>query len=190
MFFWIARFVMWIGMHVLYRCKVSGVENIPEEGGFVLCANHIHAMDPVMLAVSVKRRLYFMAKKELFEHWFTGPFLRSLGAFPVDRQTTDMRSYRHALDILRDGKGLLVFSQGTRMKELSDMKGGAALFSLKTDAPIVPVGISGTYKRFSSVHIKIGKPVPMETYRGLRVKTELIDDIMNTVTTQVRELTL
>jgi 1-acyl-sn-glycerol-3-phosphate acyltransferase len=175
MFYWVAKGVLWFLFRLLYRMRVTGHKNIPKEGAFLLCGNHTHRFDgPAMLAFST-RRLALMAKKE--------------GVYPVDRKATDMEAYRHTLKVLEQGKGLLIFSQGTRMKDFDNAKSGVAMFALKSGAPIVPVGINGTYKLFSRVDIKIGEPISMEPYAGRKIKSDLLTEVMDVVVGRVSALT-
>jgi 1-acyl-sn-glycerol-3-phosphate acyltransferase len=190
MLFWFARNLLAVLLRLVFRVKITGAENYPATGAFIICSNHIHTLDPGMIAISVRRRIYFIAKKELWDNRIKRPFLEPLGVFPVDRGVTDMKAYRRALEVLGGGNGLLVFSQGTRMKEFSDFKRGAALFALKAGTCIVPVGISGSYRPFSTVYVRIGEPVSMEPYHGRKVKTDLVDEVMDIVVARVKELTL
>ena len=187
--YWIVRFITLIGSLIFYRVNIEGAENIPEHGPFILCSNHIHSWDPAMLAISTKRQMRFMAKKELFSNPINNCFFRSVGAFPVDRSAADMASYRNAMNALKSGMGLLVFSQGTRMHTLNikNVKGGVALFGVKSKAPIVPAGISGSYRIFSRLNIRIGKPITLGGYDG-RLKSEQIDEIMSGIMSEVEKL--
>ncbi|MCL1988812.1 MAG: 1-acyl-sn-glycerol-3-phosphate acyltransferase [Firmicutes bacterium] len=190
MAYWITRFCILVAARVVYRIKVTGLQNIPKNGAFILCSNHIHSFDPAMLAISTKRQLTFMAKKELFQTPMKNKFFRSVGAFPVDRGSADLNSYRSAMSMLKAEKGLLVFSQGTRMQTLdvNTAKGGVALFGVKSKAPIVPVGISGNYKKFSPLYINFGKPITLEKYYGKRLKTEQTEEIMSNIMLEVEKL--
>jgi len=174
--------------HSLYRFEISGIENIPEEGAFILCGNHISMFDPIALAAFSKRQLTFMAKKELFKFPPLGAFLRALGAFPVDRGTTDMSAYRHTLKLLKEGNGFLIFSQGTRMKDFDNAKAGVAVFALKSNAPIIPVGITGPFRFRRTVQIHIGEPFLMEKYQGQKVKSELVDEVMSELSERIKPL--
>lgn len=174
--------------HVMYRFEVSGTENIPKDGAFILCGNHISAYDPIALAAFSKRQLRFMAKQELFKTQPLGGFLKALGAFPVNRGTTDMQAYRNSINALKEGYGFLIFSQGTRMTDFENAKGGVAVFALKSGAPVVPVGITGPYRFRSKVKIKIGEPISMEKYQGQKVKTELINEVMGVIAERVTAL--
>ncbi|MCL2399213.1 MAG: 1-acyl-sn-glycerol-3-phosphate acyltransferase [Defluviitaleaceae bacterium] len=190
MVYWLVRFIAFCVFRVVYRIKVSGIENIPQEGAFILCSNHIHALDPVILATSIRRQLRIMAKKELFESRLLGGFLRAVGSFPVARNTADMSSYRNSIKSLKSGMGLLIFSQGTRLLELDikNAKGGAALFAVKAKAPIIPAGIAGSYRFFSSLNIHFGKAIVLDQYYDEHLKTDQIETIMTGIMSEVEKL--
>jgi 1-acyl-sn-glycerol-3-phosphate acyltransferase len=189
MFYRVFRAIAWFLGHIMYRFEVTGQENIPKEGAFLLCSNHIHAFDPIALAIFMKREPRFMAKKELFKRRFLGWFLHNFGAYPIDRNAAaDMQAYRTTMTALKEGHGLIIFSQGTRMKDFDNAKGGVAVFALKSGAPIVPAGISGSYRLFSKIHVHYGKPIPMDEYEGQKVKTELVEKVMSAVIEKVSAL--
>lgn len=183
-----ARVLAKILTFIMYRQKVSGVANIPKEGAFLLCGNHISAYDPIILAAVSKRPLHFMAKKELFKFPPLGALLKAIGAFPLDRTTADMQAYRHSMKLLKDGEGFLIFSQGTRMSDFDNAKSGVAVFALKSGAPIVPVGITGPFRFRGKIEVHIGEPISMEKYQGQKVKSELISEVMDTISQSVTAL--
>ena len=178
MFYRFARRLAAIFLRIVYRFDANGRENVPSSGPVILCSNHIHAIDAIVLAILCKRQVHFMAKKELFEILLLGPILRALGAFPVDRAGADLKAYRHTMDLLENEKVLGIFSQGTRTQEFDNVKGGVAVFALKTSSPVVPVGISGTYRLFSRVTVNFGPPIPMDKYTGQKVKSALVETVM------------
>ena len=188
MFYKFIKLVAIIFLRFSFRFKVTGFENIPKEGAFLLCANHISALDPAVLAIFMKRQPRFMAKKELFQNGLLGWFLRKLGAFPVDRKTADMQAFRISLEVLKNGDGMIIFSQGTRMKEFENAKSGVALFALKSGAPIVPASIKGKYRFLSRLTIHVGEPISMDEHKGKKVKSELIEEVMQTVTKRISAL--
>ena len=190
MFYWTVCFILRVLARIRYRVRISGIENIPEDGAFILCSNHIHSYDPAMLAIFIKRQMCFMAKKELFKNPVKGWFFSKMGAFPVDRGAADIASYRRAMKALKSGMGLVIFSQGTRMQQIdiNSAKGGVALFGVKAQVPIIPVGISGTYKTLSTINIKYGSAVSLEKYYGSGLKAEQIDEIMTGIMSKVEEL--
>ena len=173
---------------IFYRIRVTGTEHIPKEGAFILAGNHIHSYDPILLAVLIKRQVHFMGKRELFDGRFSDMFLRKLGAFPVDRQGTDIEAYRTTMAYLTNGKPVCIFSQGTRAAEFTNAKGGVAVFALKARVPIVPVGISGNYKFFTKMYVNFGHPMSVEAYAGQKIKTELVDTVMNDLIPRIESL--
>ena len=189
MFYRFAQGLLWFLFRLVFRVRVSGREHIPREGPFLLCGNHIHFLDGPLLLAFTRRRLALMAKKEIFRRRFFAWVLRRAGVFPIDRQATaDMAAYRFALKSLESGLGMAIFSQGTRMKDFDNAKSGVAMFALKSGAPIVPVGISGTYKVFSRLNVKIGPPISMASYHGRKVKAVVLEEVMNEVIPRVSEL--
>lgn len=188
MFYKFMRLVAILVSRIMYRFEVSGLENIPKTGAFILCGNHISAFDPIPLAAFSKRQLRIMAKQELFKFRPLGMFLRALGAFPVNRKTADMAAYRQTMNILKNGEGFLIFSQGTRMKDFENAKSGVAVFALKSGAPIIPVGITGPFRFRRKIHIHIGKAISMEAYQGQRVKSEQVEEVMDTLAKRITKL--
>ena len=162
---------------VLYPTKVEGVENIPEEGGFVLCCNHCSNRDPFYLAIPVKRRyLHFMAKMELFKFGPVAWFVRALGGFPVDRGHSDLAAVRTSLQLIKEGHGLAIFPQGTRVKDnaCTPMLEGVSMIALRANAPVIPAYIGGPYRPFRRTQLTFGKPVDFSDI-GRRVDSATLD---------------
>lgn len=186
----VARALVRVYMNILFKVDIQGEEHMPKEGGVVLCSNHLSNYDPLTVAAFIPREVRFIAKKELFQKRFAAKLLSSLGAFPVDRETTDMKALKTAIKLLKNGEVLGIFAEGTRVKEgeAKAAKAGVALFALKGDAPIVPVTVSSTYKFRSVVHIRYGEPVTLEEYKGQKVTTELMEEITENVMGKIREM--
>ena len=93
----------------LYPLRISGRENLPAEGGFVLCLNHCSALDPILTVCCLPRDrwMMFMGKKELYDHKLLGPLVRPLGMIPVDRGNADLNAVRTCLKVLKEGAGLV-----------------------------------------------------------------------------------
>jgi 1-acyl-sn-glycerol-3-phosphate acyltransferase len=125
---------------------VHGREHIPRTGGAVICSNHVSFLDPPVLGSGLPRRTYFMAKKELFEVPVLGPMIRSVYAFPVDRDTTDREAIRHGIELLEKGELLVVFPEGGRSPDGSLQPGniGPALMAGRAGVPIIPAALKGT----------------------------------------------
>lgn len=133
--------------YLLFPYKVKGLDNLPEQDGrpLILCSNHISNIDPVYLLMAFRHRpIYYMAKAELFKGsvatWF---FSKGFGAFPVNRGKGDTASLDTAEQIVREGKLMGIFPEGTRSKngQLGRAKSGAALIASHTGASILPVAI-------------------------------------------------
>jgi len=191
MVFRIAKIIASVIFNIIFRIKVTGAENLPKNGGAVLCANHASALDPILISLAIKRKPRYIGKKELFENKALGLLIRSLGAFPVDRDNADITAYKTAIKLLQNGDVLLLFSQGTRQKtiDVSNGKTGVAFFSIKAKVPIVPLGITASYKLFSRVNIKIGEPIRLDQYYGAKLKTELLNEVTEEAMSQIVKLT-
>ena len=148
-----------------FGAKISGLENIPAQGGCIICGNHISNHDAVLVASYYPERCVFLAKKELFVPVFAG-LLKKLGGIPVNRGANDIGAIKASLRALKSGIPLVLFPQGTRCKDLKfdDFKNGAPFLAIKTGVPIIPVGISGKFKLRGGLKLKFGKPIYPEGY--------------------------
>lgn len=156
----------------IFRIRVKGLENMEETDKVIVCANHKSLLDPIFLAISMPQRIYFMAKKELFDKPILGGLLRALGAFPVDRFGRDLKALRASVALVNEDKILGIFPEGTRVKEAKreNIKDGVAFIALKAKADIMPVEIISTYKPFRKSEILIKKPIPVNDFAYLKNK--------------------
>lgn len=166
--------VVWPFYHSLLRMKVEGLENVPPTGRLIFCVNHFTWHDPLVIGITAPRRVAFMAKEELFRNRFVGWVIAGLGVFPVKRGQPDRAALRHSREILESGGCLGIFPEGTRNRtgRLAKAEPGAAYFALKSDTPVIPVGISGTYKLFTPLIVRFGKPVDLDQFRDGRLSSE------------------
>lgn len=154
----------------LFRIRVTGHEHEPDEGGFIVCANHISATDAVVLCYAFrKHQVCFMAKKELFKIPLLSGLIRSLGAFPIDRGGNDVGAIKSAVSLVKSGKCMGIFPQGHRYPAKNPRetatKNGAALICTKAEADIVPVYIqkkNNTHKIFRKTKVIIGEKIAFE----------------------------
>ena len=135
----------------LTRVRIEGdTSAIPREGPVILAANHISNADPVLvgafLTPRLGRRIHWLGKKEMFDWPIVGWMARNGGVVPVDRAAADVEAFRIAQRILEAGHVLMVFPEGTRSPtgELQQPKDGLAMLALRTNATIVPIGVSNT----------------------------------------------
>ncbi|MBQ3575535.1 MAG: 1-acyl-sn-glycerol-3-phosphate acyltransferase [Clostridia bacterium] len=153
---------------IAFPHRVYGRENLPKEGGFILCANHMNAIDPLYICsqIPLRRKIHFLAKKELFAKKFTKWFFTHLHAIPVDRGAADLSAIRSALKSLKEGYGVGIFPQGTRSKtnERMPMLSGVSMIAMRSDCPIIPCFIDGPYGPFKRVNVYFGKPIDREPF--------------------------
>lgn len=160
--------------------KANGKENIPEEGAFLLCANHRAYKDAVLLAIGCRRNLTFMAKDELFHKPVLGWLIKSLGAFPIRRGKGDAAAVMATLKIMKKGEATVIFPEGTRMKngERKQVNSGIVRLAIQCGVPIVPA-----YLTWNSV--TYGKPINYDEYTESvhdgDLMQSLADGLMDTI---------
>lgn len=152
---------------MLYKIEYVGTENIPESGGFILASNHVNALDPVFIALGMKKRqLHFMGKKELFENPIIKFFLSKLNGFPIVRGGADSEALNYAIRIVKEGYVLGIFPEGTRSKDFKPAraKSGVAVIAKEAKADILPVSIytSDDMKKHTKLTIRFGEVIPYE----------------------------
>ncbi|OQA91627.1 MAG: 1-acyl-sn-glycerol-3-phosphate acyltransferase [Elusimicrobia bacterium ADurb.Bin231] len=147
----------------IYLLKIKGIENIPATGAFILAANHNSLADPPLVGSCIKRKIYYIAKKQLFDIPVFGWIIKKSNAFPVDRESADISAFKTALKILSDGNGMLIFPEGTRKKTgpRKKLKRGVAVLAANTGAPVIPVAIinNDLLPRLCRLQVIFGKPM-------------------------------
>ncbi len=166
--FIIGRFLTIPIYKTLFRYKVVGKKNLPKTGAYIVCSNHLSNYDPILVSMTQKRQIYYMAKAELFQkNRIAAAMITELGAFPVERGTGDTQAIDKAEEIVRDGRLLGIFIEGTRSKtgEFLRPKSGAAMVAFQTKTPVIPVCITPQdkqIKKFRKVTVSWGKPMSLE----------------------------
>ena len=156
------------------RFELSGTEHVPRSGGVLLAFNHIGYVDFVyggLAADPSGRKVRFMAKRELFDHRWTGPLMRSLHHIEVDRGD-GLQSFQTAVDYLRDGEAVGIFPEATisRSFELKELKSGTVRIAAAAGVPLLPVVLWGTqrmmtkdqdrdFSRGKTIAISVGEPM-------------------------------
>jgi 1-acyl-sn-glycerol-3-phosphate acyltransferase len=166
----IGRVLLTGGCRLLFGVRVTGKENVPESGVYIVAPSHRSVFDVPIAAEITPRRIRFMAKESLFTTKFGAWLFGSLGAIRVERGTTDRAALRASQAALEEGEPLAIFPEGTRREGpvLGDLFDGAAYVALKLGVPIVPVGIGGSeqilptgklFPRPHRVRIVVGEPL-------------------------------
>lgn len=174
MFYRIVKGILRPIFNVLYNVKIEGKVNLPEQGPLVICANHTSAIDPIILGLSMPyKRIYSMAKAELFKNKLFAYILGKLWVFPVKRGEADIRSIKTSLKVLKDNQVMAIFPEGTRNRTGELMaEPGVAMIGLKAHAKILPVAIISSYKLFKRTTVRIGKPLELDEYYDQKLQNE------------------
>lgn len=151
--------ILWV-MSLFHFPKFLGRENVPQ-GACVICGNHSGLADPVWAVLAIKQRTIprIMAKKEVMGKPVLGKFLGAFGAFGVDRDNPDISAVKTSLKALKNGEQLLIFPEGTRVKEGKTVtpKSGAVMLANRAGVPILPVYITRNRKPFRKIKVVIGE---------------------------------
>lgn len=163
------RTILFFLFKVFCGLEVSGRENLPKKGAFILASNHTSNLDPMILGVASFRELNFMAKEDLFRNFLFGCLLKNVGAFPLKRDTVDISAIKEAINRLKKGAVLVIFPEGSRRKENNaQAQSGIGMLSSKAGCPVLPAFVSGADKvmppgsKFifpAKIRVKFGKPL-------------------------------
>ena len=166
-----------------FRLKVEGVENVPRSGPLVLISNHESMWDVPLLVIAFPRPMIMMAKEAVHDTWYKDWFFSRLGSFPVERGSKDLQAMKRALAVVRSGKVLALFPEGTRHREggLLPFLPGAAWIALAEGVPILPAAVHGTGRisprgllpiRRIPIRVTLGKPIAVEREASPRARRE------------------
>ena len=180
------KFLLRLGL----RIQCEGLENIPEDGAFILACNHIHFVDPAVLLAVFPRPIHFMAKAEAFKNKLAAWFLTHLNVFPVNRGRSDKSSVDYAVKLIENGHVLGIFPEGTRSKDLKPQKAkaGIALIARQTKADILPASVYCEKKGglFRKITVRYGELIKYEDLGiteegGTRELREATDKVMDKI---------
>ncbi len=160
-----------------FRWRVYHNERVPLQGSVILASNHASFLDPPLVGSGLKRDINYLARKSLFRFPVLGWILRTVNAVPVERDGGGAAGLRAIMDRLRDGGAIILFPEGTRTQngELQPARSGVGLTVIKSEAPVVPMRVFGTYEawgkgvRFPKPHrvaVKYGRPMDFAKLRA------------------------
>ena len=190
MFYIAIRLLARVFYRLVFRFTVIGRENVPKDGPVLYCANHFNGWDPVSIGISIQRRVYFMAKVELFRLPPVAWFLSQLGAFPVKRGTADRQALRRAIALLESGQVVGIFPEGTRSRTgyLLQPEPGMAWLQVKSGATVLPAAVAGHYSLWSPVVVVIGKPMSFPPFAGGRASATELEHISQEIMAEIAKL--
>ena len=190
--------VLWILSKVLFRFRVVDKKNFPAEEAYILSPVHRSYLDTPVGGMVTARRQRFMGKESLWKNKISATLLSLVGGFPVERGTADRAALRACQEILERGEPLVMFPEGTRrhgpIVKQEEMHAGPAFVSLRTGAPIVPMGIAGTDHAWppgtsrikpTKVIMVVGEPIYPKVFDG-RVPRRAVDELTEELRQQLQ----
>jgi 1-acyl-sn-glycerol-3-phosphate acyltransferase len=197
------HFTYWLG-HSAFRAlargffdfRVIGSDRLHLAGPALIASNHVSFLDPPFVGQAFDEALYFFARKTLFDHPVAGWVLREWQTIPIDRDKPDASSLKATIRLLKSGKKVLIFPEGTRSPDgqLQKAEAGVGLFIAKSGVPVLPVRIFGTYEAFprgarfprpAQITLVVGEPYQpdLATHReqGRDLYQSLADDVMDRI---------
>jgi 1-acyl-sn-glycerol-3-phosphate acyltransferase len=184
------RYLCAILATVILRWRATGQHNIPDSGGALLVCNHVSFFDVLLLGIPLRRPLNYVARSTLFIP-ILGWFIRSVGAFPIQREGMGASGMKETLRRLRAGGIVTLFPEGTRSHhgKLGALKPGIAVLVERVGVPVVPAGLAGMFEIWprsrlfpvpNPIRVHFGRPILPEELAGLNTQaiTALIRDRM------------
>ena len=198
--YWVSRRVVRWGFQLKYHFHVEGEKNVPDEGGFILAANHCSYLDPPVVACAVSNRIiHFMGRDTLLSNPVARWYFPHIGLIPLDRTRGDLGALRTAVNLLKSGYGVCLFPEGTRSTDgkLHVAKGGIGFLMARGGAPVVPMHITGTFEampkgssKLRPAHIvaRIGPPIAAEELTASMTAKNDFDSVGRLVMARIADL--
>lgn len=172
-------------------CKVYGKENIVKHNTVYMC-NHQSITDMVILLAHLPSNTHFIAKKEIFKNKFFAWVLKQVRVFPVDRETADLKAIKHACNLLKEGKNLMIFPQGTRTDspkiKLEEMHSGVGMFALKNQSTVIPMMFKEKPKFFKKNTLYMGKALDLSAFEGKKTNSQVLSEFTELACWAMNEL--
>jgi len=202
-------FAGWIFFRALYKFyfgwRVYNAERVPTRGPVILASNHASFVDPPLVGAGLKRQINYLARENLFRFPLLGWILHQWQVVPVDREGGGAKGLKMILDRLLAGGAIILFPEGTRTRDgkLQPARSGIGLTVIKSNAPVVPVRVFGTFEAynrdmrfprpFHTVIVKYGRPMQFEKLRDeaktcskqrlKEIYQQVADELMQTIAT-------
>ena len=190
--------------NVFGKLESHGYENIPRRGSALILCNHVSYFDPFIVGSAANRELYFMARHDSFEMPVIGKLIAAHNAYPVKRGTADRAALRHTISLLKSGKVVLIFPEGTRSVDgtLGKPHGGVSFIAHNADVPAIPAYLKGTIlpRHAKWIHpaqltVTFGTPIDFTEVRQIadrrevyrRMSEQIMQEIANLRDGQVRK---
>ena len=176
----ILRALAKVVFHTIMPVTCHNRERLDAEAPYVLIANHLHALDPIAMAMFIpKRQIVFLGKKELAKNKLAGNLLNRAHCIFVDRHATDMNAMRTCMKAIKMKKILLIFPEGTRHHEgqMEQIENGTSLIAMRSKAPIIPVYFDRKLSFFKRTHMYVGNPIPYDDLLAEGINAETCEQM-------------
>lgn len=160
------------------------VERMPQQGPFIMIANHTHWLDPILIAAPVKKaEVTFLGKKELVKGRLAQYLLPRMHMIVVDRHNSDMEAMRACIRALRNGEILGIFPEGTRHHQgtMTELESGVGLIALRANVPLVPVYLTSV-RMFHRIHCYVGEAIDFSDLRAQGVNNDTCQQLLQRIT--------
>ncbi len=177
---------------LLFPVRIIGKRNLPKQGGVVLVSSHRGLADPLHAGFGLSRKLHFLGKHEIFKKAgiFAG-VLRYLGGIPLDRANPGISTIKTCVSVLKEGKVLLLYPEGTRNRTadpLLPLKSGMSLFALMAKVPVVPMYQMSRARLLRRNYLVVGSPMDFSAYYGKKPDEALLGELDEAVRSRMLEL--
>ena len=179
------------------KLESYGNENIPKQGGALILCNHVSYLDPFIVGSAANRELHFMARHDSFEMPVIGKVIAAHNAYPVRRGTADRAALRHTISLLKSGKMVLIFPEGTRSVNgtLGKAHGGVSFIAHNADVPAIPTYLKGTilprnakWIQPAQLTVTFGPPIDFTEVRQLPERRELYRQMGEQIMQEIADL--
>jgi len=188
LFYFVVKNLSLIVFKLIFKLKVFGKSNMPTTGPFIIVSNHSSFLDGFIITAIVNPKVTFISAAYLFRRPFIGSALRSLGAIPAERNSSNIKLIRKAMKALEAGGILGIFPSGkiTNGKDDFSAKAGVAYFAIKSGFSIIPIAIKGANQvlplgakvpRLKKIEVKIEKPISCSKNKKINKKN--LEDIVS-----------
>lgn len=177
---------------LFYPTKIINRSNFIDDRAIYIC-NHYSISDAfVQCAYLFNKYMHVLIKKEAFKNRFASYFLTKIGMISVDRQNFDIKSYKRVMSILDKNESIVMFPEGTRNKnnteKLAPLKSGAAIYSIKTKTPIIPMLYYNNPRMFRKNYLIIGEPIDLSAYYDIKVTSKIKEESVALIGESLNEL--
>jgi 1-acyl-sn-glycerol-3-phosphate acyltransferase len=189
MFYSFIRALFYLPIKLFYPTKIVGKEHLIKGKSILIC-NHKSNLDAVILGVYLKQKVHFLGKAELFKNKLSRWFFKKMLVISVNRGQADLKAVKEVLTVLKNNQTVGIFPAGTRTEEFEqeEHKNGAAMFALKTNAPIIPMLFHKKPKLFRKNTLLIGAPFYLKQEQKEPLTKENLQQYTNVITQKQQEL--